>query len=103
MAGIGTVVNVVNIFRRLWLAANLKAAIGGNMDSLKKILVWVANLHLIPSGYLTMGAGWIGILLALACMLGISIPGYTCPTDPAQAFIEGITGLGLIGLGRRKA
>ena len=91
----------MNLFRKTWLAVNLKAAVGGNMDSLKKILVWLANLHLVPSGYLTMGAGWLGVLLALACLLGITIPGYTCPADPAQGLIEGITGLGLIGLGRR--
>lgn len=91
----------MNPFRKVWLAVNLKAAWGGNMDSVVKILKWVANLHLIPSGYLTMGAGWLGVVLALACMLGVSIPGYSCPADPAQGFIEGITGLGLIGLGRR--
>lgn len=91
----------LNWFRRIWLAANLKAALGGNMDSLKKVLVWVANLHLIPSGYLTVGAGWLGVIMALACVFGITIPGYTCPQDPAQALIEGIGGLGFIGLGRR--
>ena len=91
----------MNLFRKVWLAVNLKAALGGNMESVTKIIKWVANMHFIPSGWLTMSAGWLGVALALACMLGITIPGYTCPADPAQGFIEGITGLGLIGLGRR--
>jgi hypothetical protein len=93
----------LNLFRKVWLAAKVKAALGGNMDAFKSVAAWVFKLNLIPAGYLTVGAGWIGILLAAACVLHISIPGYTCPQDPASGLMEAISGLGLVGLGRRKA
>ena len=73
------------------------------MNGLKALAGWFFKINIIPAGYLTIGAGWIGVVLALACVLHISIPGYTCPQDPASGLMEAISGLGLIGLGRRKA
>jgi hypothetical protein len=93
----------MNVFRRLWLAGKVRAALGGNMDAVKNIAAWVFKLSIVPSGWLTLGAGWLGIIMALACVLHIPIPGYTCPQDPATALVEAISGLGLVGLGRRKS
>lgn len=73
-----------------------------SMDQLKTVLTWVFKMDIVPSGYLTLGAGWVGIILALACALGITIPGYSCPQDPVAGLVEGMAGLGFIGLGRRK-
>lgn len=57
------------------------------------------HLEFIPRGYLTQGAGWLGIIVAGVCLLGKAIPGMTCPVDPLQALVAG---LAAIGLGRRK-
>lgn len=34
-------VRAVNVFRKVWLAAKVKAALGGDMDSLQKVLGWL--------------------------------------------------------------
>lgn len=73
------------------------------MDAIKSIAAWVFKLNVVPSGWLTIGAGWFGLVLALACVLHMTIPGYTCPQDPATGFVDAVAGLGFIGLGRRKA
>lgn len=67
----------------------------------KNLATWIFNLHIVPSGYLTKAAGWVGVLVALLCVLGHAVPGVPCPVDPQTALVTGVTGLIGIGLGRR--
>ena len=69
------------------------------MDRVKKIVGWLVKLQIVPSGYLTIGSGAVGIAVAILCMLGVQVPGVDCPTDPTVLLTAGA---GLIGLGRRK-
>lgn len=66
---------------------------------MQAIVKWIATLGFVPTGFLTLGAGWVGILSALACFLGYPPPGFECPADPWGAFVAGLVG---VGLGRRK-
>lgn len=90
----------MNLFRKFWLAANLKAALGGNMDALKSVLSWVFKLNFIPSGYATLIGGWGMVIFYLLCLLHIQVGNLPCPDNPVEALMGG---LGFIGLGRRKA
>ena len=66
--------------------------------NLSGILTWLGNLHIVPSGYLTKSAGWLGIISALACLFGYPLPWLPCADDPATSLT---LGLAAIGLGRR--
>ena len=66
---------------------------------MKQIIEWIVKLHVVPTGALTLAAGWLGIVSALLCWLGVTIPGMTCPADPWIALQAGLIG---VGLGRRK-
>ena len=58
-------------------------------------------LKFVPSGWMTVGVGWLSLLNAARCLFGFDIPGMECPPDPGQALVSALTGLGFIGLGRR--
>lgn len=91
----------MNLFRKAWLASKVKAILKeGNVDALKAVLGWIVKLKVVPSGWLTVGAGATAIAMGLLCYFGVEIPGVTCPADPALAITAGA---GLIGLGRRSA
>ena len=88
----------MNPFRKVWLAAKVKAALGGDMSAIEKIAGWLFKIDIVPSGYLTLIGGWGSILFYLLCLLHVQIPGLGCPDNPVEALMGG---LGLIGLGRR--
>jgi len=67
--------------------------------TMQNVIKWILTLNFIPSGWLTLAAGWSGILAALACFLGYPPPGFDCPADPWGSLVAGLVG---VGLGRRK-
>ena len=69
------------------------------MELVTKILAYVFKLKVVPSGYLTVGSGVVGMLMGLLCMAGVSVPGVDCPADPLVLLTAGA---GLVGLGRRQ-
>lgn len=66
--------------------------------NIQTVLSWLGNLKFIPSGYLTKAGGWLGIISAVACMLGHPIAWLPCATDPVTSLTAGLIG---VGLGRR--
>jgi hypothetical protein len=101
----------MNIFRRFWLAAKVKAALGGDVDAAKAILGWLlkskwAQGHrreigvgiTVLNAALTLAAGPVGALvpalatpalhgalLALSAYFGIV--GVAFKNDPAPAAV----------------
>ena len=59
---------------------------------------WLLRLDVIPRGWLTVVAGFAGLVNGIACLAGLQVPGVACPVDP-WLLITG--GLAAIGLGRR--
>lgn len=58
-------------------------------------------MRFIPSGWATVGAGWLGIINSLRCVAGYVIPGVECPVNPGEAIVSALTGIGFVGIGRR--
>ena len=69
------------------------------MELVTKILAYIFKMKVVPSGYLTIGSGVVGMLMGLLCMAGVSVPGVECPADPLVLLTAGA---GLVGLGRRQ-
>lgn len=65
---------------------------------IKSLLGWLVNLKVIPSGWLTKSAGWLGIVTAAFCLFGHPLSFLPCANDPATALT---VGLAAVGLGRR--
>lgn len=92
--------SVASAVAKWWLKRRLKREvrrIRKEATMLGKTLL----LRFIPSGWLTVGAGWFSILNAIRCYFGIDVAGLECMPNPGEAMVSGLTGLGLIGLGRR--
>ena len=88
---------------RKWLKHRIKKVVKrirheGVVMNIQNILAWLVNLKVVPSGWLTKSAGWLGILSALACMTGHPLPWLPCANDPATSLTAGLIG---VGLGRR--
>ena len=68
---------------------------------MKEALGAFFKLKAIPPGVITLTAGWLGVAVALLCVLGHTVPVVPCPIDPQTALMSGLSGLIGIGLGRR--
>ena len=65
---------------------------------IKALAGWLVNLKVIPAGWLTKSAGWLGIASSVACMMGHPIPFLPCSEDALTSLTAGLIG---VGLGRR--